>query len=105
MIPIIGFLLALRLYQEPALPLSIFLALICAVALWKFYIGAILFSAYPSMDAHSIFNSCLKWWRHSTDGVVHFMKAILPLCLLLASIAYWPIHCLSRQHDQTNASD
>lgn len=96
-VPALGCWLAWRLYQRPRRVLSVWFALVCIIALCKFYLSVILFFTLPSFGGHTFGGACMEWLHRSTSGVLPFLDSIPPMILLIVSAIYWPGFCFTQR--------
>src|SRR5262245_56677518 len=85
LVPALGCWMAWRLYQQPRRSLSVWFAVVCAFALWKFSIGSIIFFMHPSLGGHTFGGACAEWWHRSTSSILPFLDSIPPTILLVVS--------------------
>src|SRR4051812_39272293 len=86
-----------RLYQRPRRSTAIWLIIICAILIWKFWLGGIIFFMHPSLGGHSFGGAVAQWWSRSISGFGVALATFLPLPLVAASIIYWPAYCRKRK--------
>ncbi|MBI5799291.1 MAG: hypothetical protein HZA92_01010 [Verrucomicrobia bacterium] len=92
----IGWWLAWKLYKEPKRSTANWFAVICAILIWKFYVGGILFLMHPAFGGHTLTGAIVEWWTRSSSSVTTTVETVARLLLLLFSVGYWSILCFGR---------
>jgi hypothetical protein len=93
----LGAWLAWRLYQRPSRSTAVWLIIICAILVWKFWVGGIIFFMHPSLGGYSFGDAVARWWSRSISGFGVALATFLPLLLIAASVIYWPGYCRKRR--------
>jgi hypothetical protein len=90
-IPALGGWLAWQLYERPNGKRATWLAVVCLLLLWKFFVADLLLGM-PTFAERVHY-----WWSAVSASPIFLLMYIFSFCLLWYSLLFWPGYCLKRK--------
>jgi len=95
--------LAWRLYaRPPRLSTTIWFIVVCAILIWRNWLGAILMFMHP-LFGHTFLGAVAQWWSASTSSLYTAMVMLFPPPFLIFSMIFWPIYCRRIERQETDS--
>jgi hypothetical protein len=99
-----GIVLSALLCQRPNRPLAFIFTVVCVFAMWKFYVGDIVFHMAP-LGGLTFSQAVVDWWHRSTTSPAHFIRVIAFALFLSVSIVCWPLYGIIYGTQSKNSKD
>jgi len=82
--------------------MAFILAGVCLFALWRFFLGEVVFHMHPQMGGLSFGASLADWWQRMTSSALRAFLVLPFAAFVTVSLIVWPVYGLLYETQRDN---